>query len=73
MTNKRLSKVYSLFYLFNPSFITLWNNTHTTTLEEYGLKGSVSELYHPEALDLGEQQLEAELQALQRFNKQNMV
>lgn len=26
----------------------LWNNTHTATLEEYGLTGS--ELYHPEVL-----------------------
>ena len=38
----------------------LWNNTHTATLEEYGLSGNSEELYHPEALTLANQQLEEE-------------
>ena len=27
----------------------LWNNTHTATLEDYKLKGTVEDLYHPDA------------------------
>ena len=27
----------------------LWNNTHTATLEDYRLKGTVEDLYHPDA------------------------
>ncbi len=32
----------------------LWNNTHTATLEEYGIKGPNTDpyLYHPEAIKL---------------------
>lgn len=27
---------------------TLWNDTHTATLEDYGLKGRITDLYHPD-------------------------
>lgn len=36
----------------------LRNNAHTATLEEYRLSGANEELYHPEALELANQQLE---------------
>ena len=28
---------------------TLWNNTHTATLEDYKLSGAIEDLYHPDA------------------------
>jgi hypothetical protein len=46
----------------------LWNNTHTATLEEYGLSGMAEQLYHPAALDLAHQQAEAEFQNAIKFN-----
>lgn len=27
---------------------TLWNNTHTATLEDYKLSGAIEDLYHPD-------------------------
>ncbi len=46
----------------------LWNNTHTATLEEYGLSGADKELYHAEALELATRQIEQEFLNTLKFN-----
>ncbi len=30
----------------------LWDNTHTATLEDYGIRGALQDLYHPDAIRL---------------------
>lgn len=48
---------------------TLWNNTHTATLEDYGLSGLESELYHPDAMNAAEMQMELEYLQSLKFTK----
>ena len=42
----------------NEAQVSLWNNAHTTTLEDYGLSSKLSELYTPKAMQLMESQEE---------------
>lgn len=50
------------------SAATLWNNTHTATLEEYNLSGLREQLYHPKALQLVDQQEEQQFLNSLKFN-----
>ena len=45
---------------------SLWNNTHTATLEDYGLSSQLSELYTPRAIQIMQEQ--EELQFKQSLN-----
>jgi YD repeat-containing protein len=47
---------------------TLWNNTHTATLEEYGISNVDLELYYPQALQLAKEQLQQEFSNLLKFD-----
>ena len=48
--------------------LSLWNNTHTATLEEYALSSNLNELYMPEAIKIMEEQEELLFQQSLKLN-----
>ncbi|WP_339049800.1 hypothetical protein [Rickettsiella endosymbiont of Xylota segnis] len=48
--------------------LSLWNNTHTATLEEYALSSNLNELYMPEAIKIMEEQEELLFQHSLKLN-----